>query len=526
MKTTSLLQNITALAPLAFALAASAKETTPAKPTFTEHIAPLLYQNCVECHRAGTEAPFALISYPDAKKRARTMIEVTQKHVMPPWLPDREGNPAFAGERHLSDAQIELLARWVATGMEEGPKDKLPKAPVFPVGWLLGKPDLIVTMPVVYETPATGRDEYRDFVIPISVPEDKWVKAVDFKSTSRTVHHATYFLDDTGAARAKEGKDGRPGFDHFANGGMGRGSGQLGGWVIGRTPRALPLEQAYRLAKGSDLVLSLHVHPSGKVEREQATLAIYFADGPPKNVMMGGAVPPQFSAFSGLDIPAGAKDFTIRDSWTVPVDVLMWEARLHMHYLGKSAKGWAVLPDGKVQPLLTVTKFNFDLQDHFEYEKPILLPKGTVIHAELVWDNSADNPANQHNPPQRVSFGLGSDEEMGQFGGRFIPVNRRDAPIFMQATRKYLEDTKTAYFAKRRGGDPFAATTKSGASQTSATSDIWERLKKADRNSDGKISRDEAPAQLKENFDRIDSNRDGFLDKGEVEAMSKRRSNL
>ncbi len=131
-----------------------------AQVTFTEHVAPILFKNCATCHRPGEAAPFSLLTYQDAKKRGKQIAEETARHFMPPWHADT-GHLPFADERRLTDAQIATLAKWHRGGMTEGDASKLPPLPKFPVGWQLGKPDLVVTMPEAFEVPAEGRDIYR-----------------------------------------------------------------------------------------------------------------------------------------------------------------------------------------------------------------------------------------------------------------------------------------------------------------------------------------------------------------------------
>src|SRR5262249_22205228 len=164
--------------------------------------------------------------------------------------------------------------RWSETAMAEGDPAKLPKLPEFPEGWQLGKPDLVVRMDRSFAVPADGPDVYRNFVLPLNLPEDKWVTAVEVRPSARkVVHHVLFFLERSGTARKLDGQDGQTGFR-----GMGfRRTGGLGGWAVGATPRKLPEGLAMPLPKGSDLVLQTHFHPAGKADEEQTTVGLYFA---------------------------------------------------------------------------------------------------------------------------------------------------------------------------------------------------------------------------------------------------------
>ncbi len=398
-------------------------------PTFAEHIAPLVFENCTSCHRPGQVAPFPLLTYVDTKKHAKTMLRVMEDRYMPPWHPE-PGHGEFRGDRRLSDAQLTLFSKWVKTGMAEGDAKKTPAIPKFPEGWQLGEPDLVVKMDRPFDVPAEGEDIYQNFVIPLNTTEDKWVTAVEFRATAPGVlHHVLYFLDDSGRARAKLAKDGQPGFP-----GMGfRPTGALGGWAVGATPVRLPEGLAYPLKKGSDLVLQTHFHLSGKVEKETITVGLYFADKAPKRTLVNIGLPPAFGLFSNVDIPAGKEGFKVRDSFTLPVDVDLVGVGGHAHYLGKTLKANATLPDGKELKLFSIQDWDFNWQGQYLYKDFVRLPKGTVIRAEITWHNTAANPRNPSDPPVRVRWGEGSQDEMGSVGFRVVAADEAETGKLREA---------------------------------------------------------------------------------------------
>lgn len=423
-----------------------APQELPDTVTFSEHIAPIIFNNCTSCHRPGEAAPFKLMSYRDVQKRGRTILDVVERHYMPPWQPE-PGHGEFQGERRLSDRQIELIRCWVKTGMAEGDPQKLPKIPEFPQGWALGQPDLVVTMPRPFDVPADGPDLYRNFVLPLNLAEDKWVTAIDIRPSARAVvHHVLYFSDDKGEGRKREGTDGQPGFA-----GMNfRGTGQLGGWTVGTVPAKLPNGLAFRLSKGSDLVVQTHFHPSGKAEKEILTFGIYFTSKTPKQSLISLQLPPAFGLFSGIDIPPGKADFTVTDSFTLPVDMDLIGVAAHAHYLGKSFRGWAVLPDGKTERLFYIKDWDFNWQGAYFYTHSRRLPKGTVLHTEVIWDNSAENERNPHQPPKRVKWGESTDAEMGSLRYFVTAADEKDVPALREA---YTEHVRRAILTSIRRGD-------------------------------------------------------------------------
>jgi Tol biopolymer transport system component/mono/diheme cytochrome c family protein len=408
-----------------------------ARVTFTETIAPILYANCVTCHRPGEAAPFSLISYEDAAKRAELIAEVTLSRYMPPWHA-AHGFGEFVGERRLTEAQIAAIGTWVSAGMPRGDLSRMPKPPAFPAdGWRLGQPDLILEMPAGFDLPASGPDVFRNFVIPTRLTEDKWVKAVDFRPSARpVVHHALFAAVAGGSLAARDGADGRPGF-----GGMGAAGAVsdraetrgLGGWAVGATPRFLPEGIALRMAKGSDFLLQLHFHLSGKPETEKSLIGIYFADKAPEKHLMSVQLPALFGFGAGIDIPPGERQYTIKDSFTVPGDVRVFLANAHAHYLAKEMKATATLPDGSTRPLIWIDDWDFNWQDSYTYKTPVMLPKGSRIDVTISYDNSTTNPRNPISPPRRALWGEQSFDEMGMVGFGFEVMNKTDTPAFEAA---------------------------------------------------------------------------------------------
>jgi hypothetical protein len=403
----------------------------PDKVTFAEHIAPIIFGNCTACHRPGEAAPFKLMTYGDVQKRARTILRVVERRYMPPWQPE-PGHGEFRDERRLSDRQIGLLRRWVQTGMAEGDPRKLPELPKFQEGWYLGKPDLIVTMDRAFDVSAGGPDVYRNFVLRLNLSEDRWLTAIELRPSARAVvHHALYFGDRNRAARKLNGQDGQPSFAGMAF----RGSGQLGSWAVGGTPQRLPDGLALPLPRGSDLVVQTHFHPSGKAEKERLTVGLYFAAKARARTLVRVQLPPAFGLFAGIDIPPGKADYTVTDSFTLPVDVELVGCAPHAHYLGKSLRGWAVLPDGKTRRLFSIKDWDFNWKEGHYYKQLVRLPKGTVLHAEVVWDNSAANERNPRQPPKRVRWGEGTDDEMGSLRFSVVAAQERICPCCRRPCR-------------------------------------------------------------------------------------------
>ncbi len=385
-------------------LPAEAAKTTAV--TYSKDVAPILFANCVICHRDGEIAPFSLVTYNDAAKRSRQISRVVQRKLMPPWLPSQT-HGEFEEQRTLTDEQIQVLQAWADSGAAVGDEADLPALPTFVSGWKLGEPDLIVEMPAEFEIPADGADIYQNFVIPIEIPEDKLVAGVEFvPGNPRVVHHNLLYLDNRGQARALDEKSPDVmGYSTFGGPGF-VPSGSIGGWSPGKTPRLLPEGYGRSMKKGSDLVMQNHYHPTGKVERDRSKIGIYFVKKPKR------AAEAIWLSTHSHDIPPGDADYKQSASFTLPCDVTVFNVIPHMHLLGKHFHAEAVLPDGTRKELIDIQQWDFNWQDDYLYTQPMFLPKGTRLEASASYDNSENNPSNPSSPPQHVGWGEETNDEM------------------------------------------------------------------------------------------------------------------
>ena len=394
-------------------------DTTPAKVTFNRDIAPIVYQYCAACHRPGEAGPFRLLTYQDVKSHGRQIMAVTHTRFMPPWPPE-PGELKFADERRLSDQQIATIKAWVDQGMLEGKAADLPPRPKFVEGWQLGQPDLILQAEKPYTLPATGGDQYWNFILPVPISETKWVRAVEIRpGDKRLVHHANMLVDRNQSARRIE-KDRGSGFggmevriesevfdpdSHFLF------------WKPGTVASDEPDGMALRLDKGTDLVLNTHLQPSGKPEAIQPSVGLYFTDKP-------ATVHPMLLEMQNdgaLDIPAGVKDFVVTDEFKLPIDVDLMGIYPHAHYLGKDILATAELPDGTKQTLIHIKRWDLSWQAVYRYAEPVALPKNTTITMRYSYDNSEENTANPNHPPARVLGGNRSSDEMAHLWLQVLP---------------------------------------------------------------------------------------------------------
>jgi tetratricopeptide (TPR) repeat protein len=397
------------------------RSSAPAQVTFNRDIAPIVFHSCSTCHRLGEAAPFSLLSYYDAKKHARQILDVTQSRAMPPWLPEPQ-KLKFADELRLSDAEINLIQRWVEQGAIEGDPADLPPQPKFVEGWRLGQPDLILTATKPLTLPPSGTDTYWNFIFPVPIQQTRWVKAVEIRpGDKRYVHHANILVDRAGSLRQRESEPGAGfgGMEIRIESQVFDPDSHLLFWKPGTIPYVEPEGMALRLDKGTDLVLNTHLQPSGKPEVIQPSIGLYFTPHAATKLPML----LQLENDAKLDIPAGQKDFLVTDDFTLPIDVALLAIYPHAHYLGKDMQAFATLPDGSTETLLHIPHWNLNWQAVYRYAEPVRLPKGTKVSLRYVYDNSEENPLNPNHPPGRVVGGNRSSDEMCHLWLQVLPVN-------------------------------------------------------------------------------------------------------
>jgi tetratricopeptide (TPR) repeat protein/mono/diheme cytochrome c family protein len=406
---------------------AAAQPPLPAatqQTTFNRDIAPILFRYCAPCHRPGEAGPFPLLTYADAKARARQIAAVTSKRFMPPWLPETQ-EFRFADELRLSDEQIGLIQKWVEQGTSEGAPADLPPTPQFVAGWQLGRPDEIIESEKPYTLPPSGSDMYWNFIFRTPVNRTRWLRAIEIRpGDKRVVHHANILVDRNQSSRRMEASPGTgfPGMELKIESESFDPDSHFLFWKPGTVPRAEPEGMSLRLDKDTDLVLNMHLQPSGKAEKIQPSLGLYFTQKPATlfPLLL------QLENDRQLDIPPGEKRFLVTDAFKLPVDVDLLAIYPHAHYLGKDLRALATLPDGLEKTLIHIPQWDLNWQAVYRYSSPVFLPKGTIVSMRYVYDNSSDNPSNPNDPPRRVVAGNRSSDEMGHLWLQVLPHVPRD----------------------------------------------------------------------------------------------------
>jgi hypothetical protein len=363
---------------------------TPAKPTFSKDVAPIIYNRCVECHRTGEVAPMALTNYQEVRPWAKSIKERVSARAMPVWLAD-PAHGSFRNDRRMPQAEIDTIVSWVNTGAVEGNAKDMPALPKFDTGWALGKPDAVYDIGADYEVPAEGTVAYKYFTVPTNFTEDRWISSAEIRPGNRSaVHHIIVTVVDAGKTAARSGE----------------GDALLVGYAPGEQPLQLQPGTAKLIKAGTSLRFQVHYTPNGKAYKDRSYVGLTFTKDPVKyQAMTGNALQYNFK------IPAGDANYEVKSTWTAKKDVQLMGLMPHMHVRGKDFKYTITFPDGRQEVILAVPKYDFNWQLSYELSKYMTLPAGTRIDCVAHYDNSVNNRYNP-DPTKEVKWGDQTWEEM------------------------------------------------------------------------------------------------------------------
>ncbi len=411
----------------------------PAKVTFYKHIAPIVYSECSRCHRPGESGPFSLLTYDDVKQHARQIADVTKRRFMPPWQPEA-GYGEFEDTLRLTDEQIQLIQDWVTQGALPGSAKHAPPAPQFTSEWQLGPPDMVLKVSQPYQLAADGAEVFWNFILPVPVTSVRWVKAMEVRpGNPRVFHHANVIIDRGRTARRHEDKPGSgfAGMDLTVQEETFDPDSHFLSWKPGSKPVVEPEGMAWRADPGMDLVLNVHLRPSGKPETINPVIGLYFTDKPQTKFPML----VQLEHDGTIDIKPGDKDFSVSDDFRVPIDLSVLAVYPHAHYLATLMEGYATLPDGKRKWLVRIPAWDLSWQGVYRFKEPVTLPAGSVISMRYHYDNTPENPHNPSNPPKEVKAGNAATDEMGHLWLQVLPAGETDRRAALQESlmRERLE---------------------------------------------------------------------------------------
>jgi peroxiredoxin len=395
--------------------------------TYATHIAPILNNRCVSCHREGQIGPFTLTDYADVAAWSDMCLEVIDQGRMPPW----SANPAhgeFVNDARMSAEEKELFRRGVEAGVPEGDPAETPPPRQFVDGWQIPKPDVVFTMPEEYDVPAAGTVPYKYFFFDPHFTEDKWVRAAEARPGNyEVVHHLILFYIPPGQDKPRP-ED--PLFNAVA------------AFAPGMPAITGPENYAVRIPAGSRLGFQVHYTPNGAPQKDRSEAGLVFSDPAhvEKEVRVQAALNVKFL------IPPGHPDYVVHAQKKLSRDAMLYTLTPHMHYRGKSFRFTAVYPDGGEEILLDVPRYDFNWQIIYQLKTPKRLPAGTVVKLDAHFDNSADNPLNP-DPGQTVYWGDQTWDEMmlGSMTLSQADQDLRMGPPRVEAVRSASQDDDGEY---------------------------------------------------------------------------------
>jgi hypothetical protein len=389
---------------LAAACGAGAGGSPAPKITFYEDVAPILYAQCIGCHRAGGIAPFPLTDYASAKANAAAIASTTAARTMPPMPVNGSGIcNLYANARWLDDTQIATLAGWVIQGAPEGDPRKAPAMPA-PLA-TLDAPDAVVDTGVTYTPAGTAGyedDDYRCFVAPGPASATAFLVAFEVvPGDARVVHHVIAYqpADDAAAAAARALDDAEDGPGYTCFGGPGVNAAPVALWAPGTGAVLLPTGTALPLAAGRPWVVQIHYNLAQGVFPDRTRVKVQLTQGPVR--------PAVFAAMADLDLRLPPGLASVEATATIAQDptasYTVYGAAPHMHTLGRTMRV-DVSNDAGPACLVDVDRWDFHWQNVWWYTQPIHVVGARSISIRCDYDTTTRTDT--------VSWGAGTADEM------------------------------------------------------------------------------------------------------------------
>ena len=381
-------------------------------PTWVDDIAPIVHTHCAHCHHNGGAGPFPLITYEDVFFTANMDVHVIQDGEMPPWPAD-PSYQHFVGENVLSDQDKALFVEWYETGMAYGDEEAVLELPTFgPQGSLLESVDFVADFPEY--TLQSNEEEYRWFVVPTDFEETRYIQAVEvIPGLTGAVHHADIFVDATGESMALDELDPLPGFNGST--GWPTNTTYINAWQPGALPARYPDGWGIPVPPGADLVIEIHYGPDFGGEVDDTVMNLEWVDEPEEEVrpisvgwLLGNAA----MTNGPLVIPPDVISTFHQEAVLFNSDKSLLSICPHMHLLGKSYQVWMETPEGDSIPLIDIPQWQFEWQFYYRFLSPVHVPAGTLFKSEGEFDNTIWNPLNPNNPPEVVTYGSLTSDEM------------------------------------------------------------------------------------------------------------------
>ncbi len=430
--------------------------------TFSSDIAPLIYRSCLPCHREDGIGHLPLVTYEQVREKAKMIKFVTETGYMPPWPADTTYT-RFTDEKILNQNEIALIRKWVENGMPLGNASEAPPVPALPKGSYLGKPDLVVKMDKPFFLKGNGQDKFLFMKFPYEMSKDTFIRAIEFvPGNTKMVHHVNGFLVQYESDKKKNVFDGKRFVDiekndvHQAFDSLklanddGKTFPTLTPSVVNYLPGVLPTVYPEGIggftmkSKGAIFLKDIHYGPGNADTYDSSYFNVFFDRQPPKRktmeLQLGTLGRKEAPIAPPLVVPADSVK-TVRVRFVVDPEAVHCNAMSiltvnpHMHLLGKSYLAYAITPANDTIRLVRIKKWDFRWQYFYTFKKPVIVPAGSTIVVEGVYDNTKNNPVNPFSPPRQVSERNGSmrsSDEMFQFIITYLPYAPGDENLDLE----------------------------------------------------------------------------------------------
>ena len=414
-------------------------------PTFHADIAPIIYQNCTECHRTGEIGPMPFTTYQEVSEYSSFISYVTATKYMPPWTPDPDYS-TLRGERFLTDDEIELLAEWHEAGVPEGDPADNPGLPDFPEGSQVGEPDVVISMPSPYVHGGDMAEQYQVYVLETGVTEETEIRAVEIRPENGAIaHHALIGYTESptsiSEAEALDAQTPEEGYESFGDYGVPVEDFLFGGWAPGVEPTVFPSTIGKKISPNGRFLLQMHYGPTPVEESDLTAFNLFLADVPVQREVELEMMTPANLSESFFIQPNEIKTF--HGTATVDEDISLLSVMPHCHLLGKVWEVYAVSPNqADTIPLISIPEWDFNWQGIYDFPSLKHIPAGYTMHAICTYDNTSDNPDNPNDPPQWTSWGDLTGDEMYVLFFQYVEYMEGDENITLSTAD---EDTRIVY---------------------------------------------------------------------------------
>lgn len=388
-------------------------------PTWSDDVAKIIYGNCTKCHRPGGIGPFSLETYEEVSAMAAWVQQSIEQREMPPWTPDHTYKN-YVHERVVSDSDISTFQNWVAAGTPSGDLRFAPPVPTYPSGSQLGTANLNLSIGS-YMVSGNG-DIYRNFEIPSGLSQAEYATAIEVvPGNSSIVHHVLVFSDSTANS-----------INPNSIGGTGSAASQLlYSWVPGAAPYFSPEGTGFRLPASTRIILQIHYAPGSAGQTDNTEINFKTSTTPLRKITVSPVLNQTNLENGPLVIPANTiQSFT--ESVTIPAKFTALYIFPHMHLLARNVISYGLKPvTGDTIRFVKIDDWDFHWQDNFAFANSVVLPVGTTLKATATYDNTSSNPENPNVPPQTVTLGEGTGDEMMLMFFAYMPFLPGDENLIM-----------------------------------------------------------------------------------------------